>query len=267
MRFFIWRRTDEMKTGTLDKMKFMVLKNRLQLPRYVVIGLLEGLWYLTATNAQTGDVGRFKNTEIAAWLEWPGDADQLIEAFCEAGFLDTSEKHRLIVHDWCEHAPDHLKSNLKRWGKTFAKDNPSDAPMDDPEDSPMDDPPDQTRPDPVKPDQTKPSSGPGVLKSGPGVFGKLQEVHLKECQSLDSWFVFATTQAKRPLFPFSEANRLRVFAAAERAIEESETPLKLFKFIVGKEKWGLITTEQETRAAARIKRLQQNGHVHKEHTG
>lgn len=260
-----------MKTGTLDKMKFMVLKNRLQLPRYVVIGLLEGLWYLTATNAHTGDVGRFKNSEIAAWLEWPGDADQLIEAFCEAGFLETSEKHRLIVHDWCEHAPDHLKSNLKRWGKTFAKDNPSDVPMDDPKDSPMDDPPDQTRPDPVKPDQTKPSSclGAGVLKSGKdwgdSVFKNLAGEHLPDNEILDDWLKFATDsqRAKSPLFKtsggYSDNNRLQVFCAAERAIEEGKPPLKLFRFIVGKSKWELITQAQEDRARARLLALRRNG--------
>ena len=109
-----------MKTGTLDKMKFMVLKNRLQLPRYVVIGLLEGLWYLTATNAPEGDVGRFSDLEIAAWLEWSGDAGQLVEAFVGSGFLDRDDRFRLVVHGWDEHCPNHIANNLKRWGKSFA---------------------------------------------------------------------------------------------------------------------------------------------------
>lgn len=102
-------------------MKFMVLKTRLGLPRYQAIGLLEGLWYLTATNAQDGAVGRFSDLEIAAWLEYPGDPGAMISALVDAGFLDRSETHRLVVHDWHEHAPMHIKANMAKHKKSFAR--------------------------------------------------------------------------------------------------------------------------------------------------
>ena len=121
-----------MKTGTLDKMKFMVLKKLLGLPKYHVIGLLEGLWYLTATNAPDGAIGKFSDIEIAAWLEWEGEPEILVEAFIKAGFLDRCSEHRLVIHDWEDHAPQHVKGNIAKHNKSFAKAKNEEAPSDIP---------------------------------------------------------------------------------------------------------------------------------------
>lgn len=151
-----------MKTGTLDKMKFMVLKTRLGLPRYQAIGLLEGLWYLTATNAQDGAIGRFSDLEIAAWLEYPGDPGQMITALVEAGFVDRSEEHRLVVHDWAEHAPMHIKANLSKHGKSFARGGdylpPKEPPRDAPKEPPIEGSHGNIPPNLTKPNQEKTSS-------------------------------------------------------------------------------------------------------------
>lgn len=119
-----------MKTGTLDKLKFKLLKNRLRIPLYSVMGLMEGLWYMTSGSAPDGAIGRHSNAEIAAWLEWEGDADTLIAAMVEAKFLDACQHrqdYRLLVHDWEDHCPNHIKNNMKRWGKEFAKDAPKEG--------------------------------------------------------------------------------------------------------------------------------------------
>lgn len=96
---------------------------------------------------------------------------------------------------------------------------------------------------------------------GRSAFTNLVVDHFVQCEVLDDWFAWATTKAPSPICRrsggFSEVNLLRVFGAAERAIEESETPLKLFKHIVGGEKWNLITQAQEDRARARIKKLRE----------
>jgi hypothetical protein len=133
--------------------------------------------------------------------------------------------------------------------------------------------PDQTRQDQTEPDKTKTSTststGTGVVESesgsgknwGSSVFKNLRNEDLPVDEVLDDWLRFATDakRADNPLFRdsggYSDANKLLVFAAAERAIEEGQPPLKLFKFIVGKLKWSLITQAQEDRAAARIKRM------------
>lgn len=144
-----------MKTGTLDKVKFMGFKSALGVPRYVAMGLLEGLWYMTAMNAQEGDIGRFSNKEIAGWLEWPGDPDELIEALTESGFLDRSKKYRLLIHHWPEHCPNHIRNNFKRWKKAFAQDDPEETPKEnakeDQQEPPYDDPPNLTKPNLTKP--------------------------------------------------------------------------------------------------------------------
>lgn len=154
-----------MKTGTLDKMKFMVLKTRLGLPRYQAMGLLEGLWYLTATNAQDGAIGRFSDLEIAAWLEWAGDPAQLIQALVDSGFLDRSSEHRLIVHDWADHAPMHVKANLSKYGGAFVKPDSKEPPREVPKEPPRDGPREapmggslQTKPNPTQPNPTDSST-------------------------------------------------------------------------------------------------------------
>lgn len=144
--------------------------------------------------------------------------------------------------------------------------------------------PDQTRQNQTEPDITKPvpvpdtgtgaRAGSGNGRAGTGVSAKRKEhdwgpsafhglvrEDLVQSEILDRWFAWATTKAKSPLCRLSgghsEQNRLRVFGAAERAIEEGEDPIKLFKHIVGGEHWKLITHAQEDRAIIRIKRLNQ----------
>jgi len=109
-----------MKSGTTESMKFMVLKAQLRVSKYAAIGILEGLWALTATSASDGAIGRFSNIEIASWMEWDGDADELIDALIKARFVDECEENRLVIHDWAEHAPTYIKGDLSKHGKDFA---------------------------------------------------------------------------------------------------------------------------------------------------
>ena len=108
-----------MKKGTIDMMKFTLLKNRLQQPRYVVVGILESLWQLTLSSATDGAIGKFTDEEIAAWIEWDGDPSELIGHLVWTKFIDRCQVNRLVVHDWSEHAPEYLKNSFKRWGKEF----------------------------------------------------------------------------------------------------------------------------------------------------
>lgn len=112
----------EVKAGTTEKMKFLVLKKLLKQPRYAVIGILEGLWYMTAANAPDGAIGKFSDIEIAAWLEWEGEPSELINALVESRWLDRSPEHRLVVHDWHEHCPNYIKGNMKKHRRGFVTD-------------------------------------------------------------------------------------------------------------------------------------------------
>jgi hypothetical protein len=109
-----------MKTGTPDSIKFRRLQRRLKTSTVITVGTLELLWITTARNAPQGDIGRFSNEEIAIACDWPGDPDELVNALVECGWLDCHDYCRLVVHDWAEHCPNHVKGTLARWNKSFA---------------------------------------------------------------------------------------------------------------------------------------------------
>jgi hypothetical protein len=108
------------KHSTPEGIKFKKLQRRLNLPRYAVAGLLEMLWVATIKNAPRGDIGRFDNETIAIECDWSGDADELVNAFVEAKWLDRCEENRLVVHDWQDHAPYFVRGIAARQGGFIA---------------------------------------------------------------------------------------------------------------------------------------------------
>lgn len=109
-----------MKHGTPDTMKFKKLVRRLGVSRALAVGTLELLWIATQKNAKRGDIGRFSNEEIAIECDWSGDPDELVAALLETGWIDRSEEHRLVVHNWAQHAPRYLHAWVKGQKTTFA---------------------------------------------------------------------------------------------------------------------------------------------------
>ena len=85
----------------------------------LAVGTLELLWHLTARQAPEGNIGKLSNEDIALAVDWRGDEDRLIEALVRCGWLDRDEQHRLLVHDWHEHADESVKKKLTRSGRTF----------------------------------------------------------------------------------------------------------------------------------------------------
>lgn len=94
------------KTGRLAKL--------LQVERCTAIGILEGLWHLTAREAAQGNIGKLSNEDIACGVWWSGDADRLVQALIDSRWIDASEEHGLIVHDWPEHADDGVQQKLAK---------------------------------------------------------------------------------------------------------------------------------------------------------
>lgn len=95
-----------MKQGTTNLIKFKKLQRRLGLSKVRdTIGILESLWALARREAPRGDIGRLDNEAIAIELEWDEDPDQLVAALVETSWLDECDEHRLVVHDWKDHAP------------------------------------------------------------------------------------------------------------------------------------------------------------------
>jgi len=109
------------KLGTTEHIKFKMLMRRLNLSQWQAVGVLESIWHLTARSCPAGDIGSFSNDEIAVAIGWDGDGNDLIDALVKHGWLDQSDEHRIIVHDWEEHCPTFIRGNMARHQKQFAK--------------------------------------------------------------------------------------------------------------------------------------------------
>lgn len=95
-------------------------------PETVAVGLLERLWHAAISDAPRGNIGRLTNADIAERMGWHGSADDLITALVAFGWLDGSKEHRLLIHDWHVHAPNHVKGNVAKQGGFLT--NPGPAP-------------------------------------------------------------------------------------------------------------------------------------------
>jgi len=115
-----------MKRGTPSNPKTKALARRLRIPLPYAVGLLDMLWEFAGTYARRGDIGRYSDAELADAMGWPMERDvaELIQALTSTletrSFLDRSEEHRLIVHDWSEHADRHIHQWLQNRGESFA---------------------------------------------------------------------------------------------------------------------------------------------------
>lgn len=107
---------ESVKHQVPDTLKFRKLQRRLGVSRVVTAGTLELLWIAVQKNAPRGDIGRFDNESIAIECDWEGNPDELVNALVETGWLELSDEHRLIVHDWHEHAPYWVKGVAERTG-------------------------------------------------------------------------------------------------------------------------------------------------------
>jgi hypothetical protein len=160
-----------MKTTTPDSMKFRRLQRKLGVSKCHTVGILELLWIATAKNTPLGDIGKFSNEEIAIECDWEGDPDELVTALLECRWLDAHDQYRLVIHDWADHCPNHIKANVERWDKKFAvppKEHPKDTPRDTPREHPKEHPQGIVPPSLAYPNLSKPNpSSPSPTNPGP----------------------------------------------------------------------------------------------------
>lgn len=108
--------------------KFFALKDALHIRKYHALGILEALWHFAGKFAPRGNVGKFKDSEIEGWLEWDGERGALVAALTDVGWLDKSEEHRLVIHDWHEHADQTTRKQLGRTKTAFVSDRSGQVP-------------------------------------------------------------------------------------------------------------------------------------------
>jgi hypothetical protein len=94
--------------------KFANLSRILKMPKYKIMGILETLWHFAGKNSPQGNIGKYSNEEIAAWIGWEGEPEELINALGRSKWIDRDKTHRLLVHDWADHADNATKMALGR---------------------------------------------------------------------------------------------------------------------------------------------------------
>ena len=109
-----------MKLEALDHPKTLEFAAQLEVELPTAIGHLELFWAFVAKKTPRGDIGKWSDGVIASACMWRGKAQQFVQALITAGFVDTDEEHRLLVHDWAEHCPNWVRAKLKKDGTEFA---------------------------------------------------------------------------------------------------------------------------------------------------
>lgn len=107
-----------MKREARNHSKTKRLCRKLDIPLYQAMGILECIWHLTATEAWRGDIGKLSNEDIALALDYRGSEDILVGALVYCGWLDANSEHRLLVHDWPEHADSAVQKRAERAEKS-----------------------------------------------------------------------------------------------------------------------------------------------------
>ena len=100
--------------------KFAALKSILKQPKGVVLGWLETMWHFTGRFTPQGNIGKYPDSVIEAWVEWDGIPGDLMSALVQSRWIDPSPADRLIVHDWSQHADESVQTDLARKQLLFA---------------------------------------------------------------------------------------------------------------------------------------------------
>jgi hypothetical protein len=108
-----------MKLGGLDHPKVLDFASRLGIPRVQAIGHLELLWHWCASKTPRGNVGKWPDGVIAYACDWTGAPTDFIQALIDSRLLDRDSAHRLVVHDWQEHAPSWVRAALAKSRQEF----------------------------------------------------------------------------------------------------------------------------------------------------
>lgn len=108
-----------MKLDALDHPKTLDFAARLKVARPTAIGHLELFWHFVSKHAPQGNIGKFPDGAIARASEWAGDPEEFLKSLLKSGFLDPSDEHRYLVHDWPEHCPNWVRAQLQKLKRPF----------------------------------------------------------------------------------------------------------------------------------------------------
>lgn len=118
---------DKLKHAALGHPKMQDLAERISLPLYAAVGIMECLWHYAGNYTPKGDLGRVTDAAIARAVDWRKKPELLIEALVASGWIDDGSRpgqewaaaYRLVIHDWPEHAQDWIRKKLHRDSQKF----------------------------------------------------------------------------------------------------------------------------------------------------
>jgi len=102
----------------------ILLAKLLRVPLAHAVGMMEMLFHWTARYAPRGDIGRWPDATIAQAMRWAGAPHALVDRMATAGWVDRHRTHRLVLHDWKDHADEAVRKQLKRQGQSFVEPEP-----------------------------------------------------------------------------------------------------------------------------------------------
>lgn len=266
-----------MKREALRHPKMLDLAGRLRIPREHAIGIVSTLLDWVADMAPQGDVGKWPDGAIAVACGWSGDPAEFINHLCGAGWLDRHPEHRLLVHDYPDHAERFVKAKLAKDNKWFCLayyqtgrkwnspnlPNPTATASTDDTTEPTTErsgPRDQTKPyrsDPIRSEeifnQNETLRAAACLRVLPmpltsklkgSVFDPIQEDYLENTQALVEWHRRQLSAAS-PVVGDTEAHLLLVLAAGLSASRMSKASVKknrvsVFAGTVKRRKWQAV---------------------------
>lgn len=110
-----------MKREAVHHSKMKRLCRKLDIPLWQAVGLLESIWHITARQTPCGNIGKISDEDIAIAIDYHQDERRMITALVETGWLDRNNQHRLVVHDWPDHADDGIHMKLARAKQFFIR--------------------------------------------------------------------------------------------------------------------------------------------------
>lgn len=110
-----------MKRDGFRHLKLRKLARLLGISHAHAVGIAESLWHVTAIWRPRGDIGGMTNEAIAGQMGEAIEPDRLMASLVQAGLLDKCKHHRLVVHDWHEHADVGVRMKLRHKGLEFVK--------------------------------------------------------------------------------------------------------------------------------------------------
>lgn len=109
-----------LKREAINHTKMRRLARYLDIEIYSARGIMETLWSATCDEAPAGNIGKLSDEDLADIIGWKGDAEALTAAMVRAGWLDTTDTYRLVIHDWPDHCQDYVHAKLAKAGMRFA---------------------------------------------------------------------------------------------------------------------------------------------------